>query len=405
MTGLVDDRDPQIAYSGDWVLGGSTGATATFSFTGSLVAVFGTISTPAVSTYAIDGSVVFTLTADHHTDNVQYKQQFFASDQLSNSYHTLVVTSTFAGASLWIDYFKYAPSAKVTTTVEGGSSAANTVTTIDSMTAATEQDTQATRTMPVISTNQLISTVSISTTITQAQTVTSLISPSSTSSSQQLALTTFFDTPSSSTVTQILLPGSSSLDALVASSSLATFATIGASSTSNSNSGSSSNPSSTSDSNPNANSDSNVSIGAIVGGTVGGVIVFLLLSLLLLLFLRKRRLRAATSRQRRSSPVTTTPFTGTTPTLMMRQPDDKLSTNAGSSGMSLRTAIGSSNGVPLLPLTTRRNEDHPSSRTTDLLVRVLAGCMPILEAAKQGHGLKLNRKPVYDDTPPAYRDE
>ncbi|KNZ77308.1 hypothetical protein J132_05736 [Termitomyces sp. J132] len=402
MTGLVDDRDPQIAYSGDWVLGGtsqeyhstthgsvkgSTGATATFSFTGSLVAVFGTISTPAVSTYAIDGSVVFTLTADHHTDNVQYKQQFFASDQLSNSYHTLVVTSTFAGASLWIDYFKYAPSAKVTTTVEGGSSAANTVTTIDSMTAATEQDTQATRTMPVISTNQLISTVSISTTITQAQTVTSLISPSSTSSSQQLALTTFFDTPSSSTVTQILLPGSSSLDALVASSSLATFATIGASSTSNSNSGSSSNPS------------------AIVGGTVGGVIVFLLLSLLLLLFLRKRRLRAATSRQRRSSPVTTTPFTGTTPTLMMRQPDDKLSTNAGSSGMSLRTAIGSSNGVPLLPLTTRRNEDHPSSRTTDLLVRVLAGCMPILEAAKQGHGLKLNRKPVYDDTPPAYRDE
>ncbi|KAH0579904.1 hypothetical protein H2248_002728 [Termitomyces sp. 'cryptogamus'] len=346
MTELVDDRDPRIVYFGDWVLGGtsqeyhstthgsvkgSTGATATFSSTGSYVAVSDTISTPA--------------------------------------------------------------------TVEGGSSAANNVTTIGSMTPAPERDTQAARTMPVILTNQPISTVYTSTTITQPHTVTSLTSPSSTSPSQPIALTS-----SSGTVAQILPPGSSSLDALVASSSLATFATIGASSTSNSNSGSSSNPSSTSDSNPNANSDSNVSIGAIVGGTVGGVIVFLLLSLLLLLFLPKQRLKAATSRQRHNSPVTITPFTGTIPTPMMGQLDDKLSNNAGSSDMALRAATGSSNGVPLLPLTMRRNEDHPNSRTTDVLVRALAGRMPILKAAKQGHGLRSNRKPVHDDMPPAYRD-
>lgn len=124
---IVDDRDPRIVYSstGWFLLGGpleydstthgarTAGATATFKFTGSSVAVYGTISDIGiyqnpVSTYSIDGSSPFTYTGIA-TSQIQYRQQFFQSSKLVAGDHTLVITAILNNASLWIDYIEYIP--------------------------------------------------------------------------------------------------------------------------------------------------------------------------------------------------------------------------------------------------------------------------------------------------------
>ncbi|KAG6872156.1 hypothetical protein C0995_012474 [Termitomyces sp. Mi166 len=90
---------------------------------GTFVAVYGTISTPAVSTYAIDGTVVHTLAASNMNNSRQYMQLFFSS-QLPNGRHTLVINSTFPQANLWLDYLEYTRTAEVQTTTSATASTA-----------------------------------------------------------------------------------------------------------------------------------------------------------------------------------------------------------------------------------------------------------------------------------------
>ncbi|KAF8064018.1 hypothetical protein FPV67DRAFT_1782385 [Lyophyllum atratum] len=122
---FVDDTDQRVVYSGGWFIGGSkdefgytthgttfAGSTATFTFTGSSVTVFGTIPNrgaarnPTTSTYSIDGSKPVQFTASHLSDGVQYKQEFFHSPQLPQGQHTLTITSTTDNTFFWLDYFE-----------------------------------------------------------------------------------------------------------------------------------------------------------------------------------------------------------------------------------------------------------------------------------------------------------
>ncbi|GLB44419.1 hypothetical protein LshimejAT787_1700460 [Lyophyllum shimeji] len=124
----VDDRDSRITYTPNWFLAGgpdefgstthgtrTAGAKATFTFTGSSVAVYGTISDggvykdPPVSTYSIDGASPVTYSAVAGSQ-AQYKQLYFQSPKLADGQHTLVITSTLESAFFWIDYIQFTPS-------------------------------------------------------------------------------------------------------------------------------------------------------------------------------------------------------------------------------------------------------------------------------------------------------
>lgn len=131
-TVAVDDRDSRITYTPNWFLAGGSdefgstthgtrtaGARATFKFTGSSVAVYGTISDsgvykdPPISTYGVDGASSVTYSATAGT-KAQYKQRFFQSPKLADGEHTLLITSTVANAFFWVDYIEFTPAAEAT---------------------------------------------------------------------------------------------------------------------------------------------------------------------------------------------------------------------------------------------------------------------------------------------------
>ncbi|KAG5650007.1 hypothetical protein H0H81_001085 [Sphagnurus paluster] len=123
----IDDTDPRIRYSSNWIAAAGTnefdstthvtrqaGAQATFKFTGSSIAVYGTIPDTGaykdapVSTYSLDGASSVTFSPAIGS-TAQYRQLFFSSPKLSDGEHTLVITSAVDQAYLWLDYFEITP--------------------------------------------------------------------------------------------------------------------------------------------------------------------------------------------------------------------------------------------------------------------------------------------------------
>ncbi|KAF8154299.1 hypothetical protein B0H34DRAFT_721318 [Crassisporium funariophilum] len=123
----IDDRDSDVAYSqpasgyhwtehpsgaafgGTLKLTRTRNANATITFTGTSIAVHGTISdnltgaTPG-STYSVDGGTPFRYTAAP-TSSTQNRVQFYQSGPLSNGQHQLVIVNAIESDFLWLDYF------------------------------------------------------------------------------------------------------------------------------------------------------------------------------------------------------------------------------------------------------------------------------------------------------------
>ncbi|KAJ3486060.1 hypothetical protein NLI96_g4506 [Meripilus lineatus] len=118
----VDDRDPGIQYfNGTWTLDGvdaeysgttshsrNRGGTAIFNFTGTQVAVYGTLGPVGDyvthSTYTINQGPPNSFTAPNRINKVQYRIQFYMSEQLPNSNHTLTIVNQ--GDWFYLDYLE-----------------------------------------------------------------------------------------------------------------------------------------------------------------------------------------------------------------------------------------------------------------------------------------------------------
>ncbi|KAJ3473629.1 hypothetical protein NLI96_g12906 [Meripilus lineatus] len=116
---LVDDRDPQIRYNGTWELKGvqaeyqSTtslnnipGGTASLTFSGVQVAVYGSRTSGTYftrSTYVMDGDNPTVFTAPPESSSTIYGIQFYNSGTLPNTEHTLIITNY--GYWFYLDYF------------------------------------------------------------------------------------------------------------------------------------------------------------------------------------------------------------------------------------------------------------------------------------------------------------
>ncbi|KAF9036375.1 hypothetical protein BJ165DRAFT_632881 [Panaeolus papilionaceus] len=123
----IDDRDPQVSYSGAWTVGTGTagleynntyqlsrvaGSTATLSFQGDFVEVYGSIrkknnpvGTPSpISSYTLEdgSSVTFTPV---ETDSNHFRSLFFEKRGLTNSNHTLVIKNLVQDDFYFLDYF------------------------------------------------------------------------------------------------------------------------------------------------------------------------------------------------------------------------------------------------------------------------------------------------------------
>ncbi|KAI0660680.1 hypothetical protein C8Q70DRAFT_903261, partial [Cubamyces menziesii] len=138
----VDDNDWRVKFSDNWGQSNASaayngtlhyatprGATVTFSFNGTFVAVIGgqgdtsSFGWPSTS-YAIDGNVQSTYnlaTGDHalSATDFDYNVTFFSSPDLKPGEHTLVITnlnSTWPN-TYWFDYIQYLPSDSTTTSI------------------------------------------------------------------------------------------------------------------------------------------------------------------------------------------------------------------------------------------------------------------------------------------------
>ncbi|KAH9939413.1 uncharacterized protein BXZ73DRAFT_99618 [Epithele typhae] len=138
MTTFVDDADTQITYTPGWKVfandGGSVlrtkhGAasadlTATFSFTGTQVSVWGLVGSNDVhgwptTTYAIDGNVLGTFTAPQvDPPSFRVNVTFFSSDTLAAGQHELTITNVNGTAPnvYWLDFLLFAPAVSNSTT-------------------------------------------------------------------------------------------------------------------------------------------------------------------------------------------------------------------------------------------------------------------------------------------------
>ncbi|KAJ3982669.1 hypothetical protein F5890DRAFT_1415287 [Lentinula detonsa] len=149
---LVDDADPRILYSSSgWTLGGVPGSecegtthesvytvnsTATFTFLGIGVEVFGTIGnkeTSPTSIYNLDNSTSSQLTFPTN-DETNYRVPFYKSPLLSPGDHTItiIVPPGNKNGQLILDYIIYNPAptstsyATITTSVYRSASAIST---------------------------------------------------------------------------------------------------------------------------------------------------------------------------------------------------------------------------------------------------------------------------------------
>ncbi|TFK37818.1 hypothetical protein BDQ12DRAFT_666723 [Crucibulum laeve] len=122
----IDDQDPSIVYSPtQWKRAGRaiefdgttmealvSGATSQLQFTGTSIAVFGTIpgtvsGTPRSphSIYSIDGQLVHDFAPSMETDP-QFNLPFYQSDTLPIGDHTFLVTSLGEIFTFYLDYFE-----------------------------------------------------------------------------------------------------------------------------------------------------------------------------------------------------------------------------------------------------------------------------------------------------------
>ncbi|KIK54202.1 hypothetical protein GYMLUDRAFT_249801 [Collybiopsis luxurians FD-317 M1] len=131
---LVDDSDvARIDYSNGWIIEGNktfecngtthgsahkagTLTTATFSFEGLSVQVFGTvgINGDPTSSYQLDDLPPFLFTFNASTpaarESINYRVQFYTSPQLEPGFHTLVISSLGEGSGqMFLDYILYNP--------------------------------------------------------------------------------------------------------------------------------------------------------------------------------------------------------------------------------------------------------------------------------------------------------
>ncbi|PFH50522.1 hypothetical protein AMATHDRAFT_60944 [Amanita thiersii Skay4041] len=131
---IYDNAGPGMQTSGSWLLLGSSseynntayltsqyGATMTFRFQGTFVAVYGTIepssykpnSTNVVTTYTLDGAQQKNFNGSYVADSITspvYHQLFFESASLEDGPHELVIKYEGAGQRFYLDYFLVTPS-------------------------------------------------------------------------------------------------------------------------------------------------------------------------------------------------------------------------------------------------------------------------------------------------------
>ncbi|KAJ7174078.1 hypothetical protein C8R43DRAFT_873753 [Mycena crocata] len=129
MSVIVDDHDPAIQYnpSGGWLsLGAPTefmsttrlatraGATASFTFVGTSITVYGTVGpggNASTIAFSVDASAPLTYSAPTVDSGALYHQAFFTSPILPEASHTLLITrdSSTKHNILFLDYILYTP--------------------------------------------------------------------------------------------------------------------------------------------------------------------------------------------------------------------------------------------------------------------------------------------------------
>ncbi|KAJ6449775.1 hypothetical protein C8R45DRAFT_849549 [Mycena sanguinolenta] len=123
---ILDDRDPLIQYAGTWSGAGSysefygtttfslePGSTASLSFVGTSVNVYGSVGVEGAASMAfeVDGSMTGTYVAPINLTAAIHHELFWGSPPLSNGTHTLVITQGATPASangvIFLDYIMY----------------------------------------------------------------------------------------------------------------------------------------------------------------------------------------------------------------------------------------------------------------------------------------------------------
>ncbi|KAE9406492.1 hypothetical protein BT96DRAFT_987631 [Gymnopus androsaceus JB14] len=141
---LVDDTDPRIIYSDGWSGAGTVGnecdgtthdsnfipgATASFSFEGTGIEVYGTVPatifTPTASFQVDNQNSTFSFPGDNA---VHYRTIYYTSPSLTAGNHTLSMTVTSnSSTKLYLDYLVYSPILSTSSTIPQ-SAASTTVT-------------------------------------------------------------------------------------------------------------------------------------------------------------------------------------------------------------------------------------------------------------------------------------
>ncbi|KAF9484533.1 hypothetical protein BDN70DRAFT_872305 [Pholiota conissans] len=172
-----DDRDPIIQYSGAWVRAGNpadldatstftnsgSGASATITFKGTQIRVFGSIkiATPkTTSSYSIDGGspTLFTPSFDigaagNSAGGFFFRQNFFTSGTLSpDTQHTLVIGDFVnVETGFVIDYIEVVGSANTTTSPSPSTSSSNASSRTTSSEGTTSTEGTTTSSLPTTS--------------------------------------------------------------------------------------------------------------------------------------------------------------------------------------------------------------------------------------------------------------
>ncbi|KAG7447247.1 uncharacterized protein BT62DRAFT_71372 [Guyanagaster necrorhizus] len=128
---IVDDQDADVSYTGSWISAGSaleysetihasneTGASMSYNFTGTYISIYGDYDPGGSCSliFSLDGQSTTVYTPEINA--TAHHRQIWASSQLSNGNHTLVysvdschrVNANSSGTYSWFDYILYQPS-------------------------------------------------------------------------------------------------------------------------------------------------------------------------------------------------------------------------------------------------------------------------------------------------------
>ncbi|KAF9078667.1 hypothetical protein BDP27DRAFT_1356482 [Rhodocollybia butyracea] len=141
---LVDDTDPRIVYSDGWSTAGSAGlecngtthasfhvagtsTTATFTFEGVGVQVYGTIATTGspTTTFQVDDLPLYTFTFNTNTGGqTSYRVELYTSPFLEPANHTLIISSIGdTSPEIFLDYITYNPIPSLDLSISSGTTA------------------------------------------------------------------------------------------------------------------------------------------------------------------------------------------------------------------------------------------------------------------------------------------